>query len=170
GDRVVFVDEKAQVLPADRILVLFIRSLLCQHPGARVVYDLKSSSVVADEIAAAGGCAIMERSGHAFIKRRLMTEGALLGGEVSGHFFLALSTVMMPCTRLCFYYRCWMSCTLAWRKPWPPSQLILLLRIFACLASLIKHNRLSTRWCGFLTITLRIERMGCVYCSRLAGF
>lgn len=87
GDRVVFVDEAAQVLPADRILVLFIRSLLSQHPGARVVYDLKSSSVVADEIAAAGGSAIMERSGHAFIKRRLMTEGALLGGEVSGHYF-----------------------------------------------------------------------------------
>lgn len=87
GDRVVFVDETAQVLPADRILVLFIRSLLRRYPGARVVYDLKSSSIVANEIAAAGGVAIMERSGHAFIKRRLMTEEALLGGEVSGHYF-----------------------------------------------------------------------------------
>ncbi|MHB1354771.1 MAG: phosphomannomutase/phosphoglucomutase [Anaerolineae bacterium] len=87
GDRVVFVDDTAQVLPADRILVLFIRSLLRKNLGARVVYDLKSSSIVADEVKAAGGSAIMERSGHAFIKRRLMTEGALLGGEVSGHYF-----------------------------------------------------------------------------------
>jgi phosphomannomutase / phosphoglucomutase len=87
GDRVVFVDETTQVLPADRVLVLFIRSLLRRNPGARVVYDLKSTSIVADEVKAAGGSAIMERSGHAFIKRRLMTEKALLGGELSGHFF-----------------------------------------------------------------------------------
>ncbi|MCE5260174.1 MAG: phosphomannomutase/phosphoglucomutase [Chloroflexi bacterium] len=87
GDRVVFADENGQVHPAERVLVLFIRSLLRHTPGAKVVYDLKSSSVVADEVLAAGGTPIAERSGHAFIKRRLMTESALLGGEVSGHFF-----------------------------------------------------------------------------------
>ncbi|MHB9034868.1 MAG: phosphomannomutase/phosphoglucomutase, partial [Anaerolineae bacterium] len=87
GDRAVFVDETGQVHPAERILVLFIRSLLHRFPGARVVYDLKCSSVVPDEIQAAGGIAIAERSGHAFIKRRLMVESAILGGEVSGHFF-----------------------------------------------------------------------------------
>lgn len=87
GDRAVFVDETGQVHPAERILVLFIRSQLHRHPGAKVVYDLKSSSAVADEIQAAGGIAIAERSGHAFIKRRMMTESAVLGGEVSGHFF-----------------------------------------------------------------------------------
>jgi len=87
GDRAVFVDQTGSVQPADRILVLFIRSLLRNKPGARVVYDLKCSSVVADEIRAAGGIPIAERSGHAFIKRRLLTEGALLGGEVSGHYF-----------------------------------------------------------------------------------
>ena len=68
--------------------MLLIRSLLCANPGARVVYDIKSSSVVAEEVAAAGGVALPERSGHAFIKRRLFEEGALLGGEVSGHYFI----------------------------------------------------------------------------------
>lgn len=87
GDRVIFIDERGRVQPADRTLVLFIRYLLRQHPGASVVYDLKSSSIVAEETLAAGGRPLMERSGHAFIKRRLLTEGAILAGEISGHYF-----------------------------------------------------------------------------------
>ncbi|MHB0857276.1 MAG: phosphomannomutase/phosphoglucomutase [Anaerolineae bacterium] len=87
GDRVILVDERGRVQPADRTLVLFVRRLLAHHPGAAVVYDLKSSSVVAEEVLARGGRPLMERSGHAFIKRRLLEEGALLGGEISGHYF-----------------------------------------------------------------------------------
>ena len=87
GDRAVFVDGLGRVISADRILVLMLRYALRKHAGGRVVYDLKSSSVVADETRAAGGVPIMERSGHAFIKRTLIAEDALLGGEISGHFF-----------------------------------------------------------------------------------
>ncbi len=87
GDRVVFVDERGEVQPADRVLVLFLRHALAEHPGGGVVYDLKASSVVAEETQAAGGRPLMEKSGHAFIKARLLDEGAVLGGEVSGHYF-----------------------------------------------------------------------------------
>lgn len=89
GDRVVFVDETGAVLAADRALVLFIRHILAEQPGAAVVYDLKSSSVVPEAILAAEGRPLMERSGHGFIKRRLIEEGAALGGEVSGHYFFS---------------------------------------------------------------------------------
>jgi len=87
GDRVILVDDRGRVQPADRTLVLLIRYLLARNPGAKVVYDLKCSSVVAEETLAAGGLPLMERAGHAFIKRRLLAEGALLGGEASGHYF-----------------------------------------------------------------------------------
>lgn len=87
GDRVVFVDERGAVQPADRVLVLFLRHALEGRPGGAVVYDLKASSVVAEETLAAGGRPLMEKSGHAFIKARLLDEGAVLGGEVSGHYF-----------------------------------------------------------------------------------
>jgi phosphomannomutase/phosphoglucomutase len=89
GDRVIFVDESGTIHPADRVLVLFVRHLLAGHPGRAVVYDIKSSSVVAEEIKAAGGEPLIERSGHAFIKRRLLTEDAILGGEISGHYFFS---------------------------------------------------------------------------------
>ena len=87
GDRAIFVDERGRIQPADRALVLFLRYLLRRHPGGGVVYDLKSSSVVVEQTLAAGGRPLMEKSGHAFVKRRLLTEGAILGGEVSGHYF-----------------------------------------------------------------------------------
>lgn len=87
GDRVIFVDGRGQVQPADRTFVLFVRHMLRQHPGASVVYDLKSSSVVPEEIVAAGGRPLAEKSGHAFIKRRLLSERAALAGEISGHYF-----------------------------------------------------------------------------------
>ena len=87
GDRVIFVDERGRIQPADRTLVLFLRHLLRRRPGGAIVYDLKSSSVIAEETLAAGGRPIMEKSGHAFIKRRLLLEGALLAGEISGHYF-----------------------------------------------------------------------------------
>jgi phosphomannomutase/phosphoglucomutase len=86
GDRVAFVDEQGRVVESDRSIVLFARYLLRREPG-EVVYDLKCSSVVAEEVRRAGGLPVMEKSGHAFIKTTLLRCKAILGGEISGHFF-----------------------------------------------------------------------------------
>ncbi len=90
GDRAVFVDDRGRVLPGDRALVLFIRHRLplAQTLAERtVVYDLKCSSVVAEETARWHGVPRLERSGHTFIKTTLLQTGARLGGEISGHYF-----------------------------------------------------------------------------------
>jgi len=55
--------------------------------SGEVVYDLKCSSVVAEELSRAGGMPVMEKSGHTFIKTTLLGRRAVLGGEISGHFF-----------------------------------------------------------------------------------
>lgn len=86
GDRVVFIDERGRVVEGDRSIVLFARYLLRHGPG-EVVYDIKCSSAVPEEVRRAGGFPVMEKSGHAFIKTALLRRGALLGGEISGHFF-----------------------------------------------------------------------------------
>jgi phosphomannomutase/phosphoglucomutase len=86
GDRVVFVDELGRVVASDYSIVLFARHLLSRGPG-EVVYDLKCSSVVPEQVRLAGGTPVMEKSGHAFIKTTLLQRKALLGGEISGHFF-----------------------------------------------------------------------------------
>ncbi len=87
GDRVVFLDEAGEFVDAEKALILYARDLLRQAPGAAVVYDLKCTRTVPAEIRKAGGRPVMERSGHAFIKRRLLEEEAVFAGEASGHFF-----------------------------------------------------------------------------------
>lgn len=86
GDRVVFVDEKGTPLLAEEALVIFMQSAFEKTPSS-VVYDIKCSSIVKAEAEKLGARALMERSGHAFIKRRLLETKSALAGEVSGHFF-----------------------------------------------------------------------------------
>jgi len=86
GDRAAFVDERGQYITSDKAIVLFVRELLKTERGA-VVYDLKCSQVVPEAIAAMGGTPLMERSGHTFLKTRMILERAIFGGEVSGHYF-----------------------------------------------------------------------------------
>ncbi len=87
GDRVAFVDDRGRFLLSDKAIVILSRYLLAGSPGSSVVYDLKCSSVVPESVTAAGGVPIPERSGHTFIKTRMITEDALFGGEISGHYF-----------------------------------------------------------------------------------
>jgi len=89
ADRVGVVDETGALIPADRALVLLARDTLARHPGAAVVADVLSSQVLFDEVARAGGRPIIWISGHSLVKAKMEEEGALLGGEMSGHIFLA---------------------------------------------------------------------------------
>ncbi len=86
GDRVVFVDQHGRIIESDIAVVLYARPALKDRPGV-VVYDIKCSSVVADQVREAGGTPVMEKSGHAFIRGTLLKQNAVLGGEISGHFF-----------------------------------------------------------------------------------
>jgi phosphomannomutase/phosphoglucomutase len=89
ADRLGVVDDRGNHIPADRIVALFARDVLARNPGAKVVFDILSSQVLADEIGKNGGTPIVWRSGHSFIKDKLHDEGALLAGESSGHIFFA---------------------------------------------------------------------------------
>ncbi len=86
GDRVVFVDKNGKAVAGEYSLSIFVEEYLADKP-APVVYDLKSSSVVKKAILAKNGEPVMEKSGHAFIRRTFLQKGAALAGEISGHFF-----------------------------------------------------------------------------------
>ncbi|MGI9307015.1 MAG: phosphomannomutase/phosphoglucomutase [Gammaproteobacteria bacterium] len=90
GDRlgVVLPGAEDWVFP-DRLLMLLARDLLSRHAGARVVFDVKCSAHLAPWIRKFGGVPDMQPTGHAFIKSRMRETGALLGGEMSGHFYFA---------------------------------------------------------------------------------
>jgi phosphomannomutase len=87
ADRCVFVDERGATVPSDLMTALLARHFLRESPGSTVVYDLRSSRVVAEEIRAAGGVPRRERVGHAFMKKALADGHGVFGGELSGHFY-----------------------------------------------------------------------------------
>lgn len=90
GDRVVFVDDEGEAISGDKAIVILVSEILPSKPGGRVIYDIKCSTVVPETIRHFGGIPIVERSGYAFIKRRMILEKAVFGGELSGHFFYDL--------------------------------------------------------------------------------
>ncbi|HXE54535.1 MAG TPA: hypothetical protein VN541_16050, partial [Tepidisphaeraceae bacterium] len=89
ADRCMFVDEKANTVGCDIVTALLARDFLKQpgNEGATILYDLRSSHVVADEVKNAGGVPRRERVGHAFIKKTMAETKAVFGGELSGHFY-----------------------------------------------------------------------------------
>ncbi|HYS15296.1 MAG TPA: phosphomannomutase/phosphoglucomutase [Candidatus Binatia bacterium] len=89
ADRVGVIDERGHRHEADLILILLARDLLSRHPGAKVVFDVKSSQTLVDDIRAHGGVPVMWKTGHSHLKRKMRDDHILLGGEVSGHMFFA---------------------------------------------------------------------------------
>jgi len=87
GDRVAFVDERGEAISCDLVTALIAREVLKTNPGAHIIYDLRSSWVVREEIEAAGGKPVISRVGHSFIKRTMREKDAAFGGELSGHYY-----------------------------------------------------------------------------------
>jgi phosphomannomutase len=89
ADRCFFIDETGRFVDGDFLTALLAESILRKHPGADVLYDIRASRAVADTVERCGGRAHVNRVGHAFFKRRMRDEGAVFGGEVSGHYYFA---------------------------------------------------------------------------------
>ena len=89
GDRICVVTNKGKILWPDQLLILYSKDILKNNPGGKIVYDIKCSKHVEKEITKLSGKAILSRTGHSFIKKAIIEENALLGGEMSGHIFFA---------------------------------------------------------------------------------
>jgi len=87
GDRVGIVDENGKHYSADYFLLLLARELLAQKPGSKIVFDVKVSKIVIDEITRLGGIPVMNKVGHSFIEAKMHELNAPLAGEISGHMF-----------------------------------------------------------------------------------
>jgi phosphomannomutase len=87
ADRCFFVDDTGEFVPGDFVTALLAESILEKEPGAKILYDVRASWAVPQTIERAGGVPLVNRVGHAFFKLRMREEGAVFGGEVSGHYY-----------------------------------------------------------------------------------
>ena len=88
GDRLGVIDEKGRHVEADLILLILAKDLLKRIPKSKILFDIKSSQILFNEIRKAGGIPIIFKTGHSYFKTKMEKEKILLGGEVSGHIFL----------------------------------------------------------------------------------
>ena len=89
ADRCAFVDEAGETVHADLITAILARGLLERKPGAGIIYDLRSSKILPEEVTRLGGRPVRERVGHSFMKETMRKEDCVVGGELSGHFYFA---------------------------------------------------------------------------------
>jgi phosphomannomutase len=87
ADRCFFLDGTGEFIAGDFVTALLAEAFLMRHPGSTIIYDVRASYAVKDIVAEYGGRALMNRVGHAFIKRRMREEDAIFGGEVTGHYY-----------------------------------------------------------------------------------
>jgi phosphomannomutase len=87
ADRCFFVDDTGEFVPGDFVTALLAESILEKEPGGKILFDVRASWAVPETIRRAGGVPLVNRVGHAFFKHRMREEGAVFGGEVSGHYY-----------------------------------------------------------------------------------
>ena len=87
GDRLGVVDEKGQTIWPDRYIILLARLVISKEPGAKIIFDVKVSEALPEDIKAHGGTPIMWKTGHSYIKAKMLEENAAMAGEMSGHIF-----------------------------------------------------------------------------------
>lgn len=87
ADRGMVVDEGGRIIGCDHLTALLARDFLEKNPGSGIVYDLRSSKALEEDIRNAGGTPIRSRVGHVFMKDALARHRAVFGGELSGHFY-----------------------------------------------------------------------------------
>ena len=89
ADRLGVISNKGEIIWGDKLLLLFARHILKKNPGASIIGEVKCSQTLFDDIEKHYGKPIMWKAGHSLIKAKMKEEKALLGGEMSGHFFFA---------------------------------------------------------------------------------
>jgi phosphomannomutase/phosphoglucomutase len=89
ADRIGVIDARGETIWGDKLMVVFSRAILARHRGAAIISEVKCSQTLYDDIEKRGGRAIMGRTGHSLIKKKMKEEHALLAGEMSGHMFFA---------------------------------------------------------------------------------
>jgi phosphomannomutase len=89
GDRIGVIDHMGRMIDGDHLVAILAQDVLHQHPGAKIIVDIKTGEPVLDYIAQQGGEPILWKSGHSLIKAKMIETNAQMAGEVSGHIFFA---------------------------------------------------------------------------------
>lgn len=86
-DRIGAVDHTGRLVRGDQLTAIFARSQLERTPGETILFDVKSSRALPEDIVKHGGKPLMWKTGHSLAKKKMIEEDLVFGGEMSGHLF-----------------------------------------------------------------------------------
>lgn len=89
ADRIGAVTDDGTIVWGDQLMIMFSREILKENPGGTVIFEVKCSQALVEDIAAHGGKPLMWKTGHSLIEAKIREEKALLAGEMSGHIYFA---------------------------------------------------------------------------------
>jgi phosphomannomutase/phosphoglucomutase len=89
ADRVGAIDERGRVVWADKLLALFAREINRRQPGSQILFDVKCSQALIEDIEAHGGKPVMWKTGHSLLKAKMKELHNPIAGEMSGHIFFS---------------------------------------------------------------------------------
>lgn len=89
SDRLGVVDNLGNILWGDQILMILARDVLKRRPKSTVIFEVKCSKTLEEDVRKHGGIPIMWKAGHSLIKGKMKETGAAVAGEMSGHLFFA---------------------------------------------------------------------------------
>lgn len=87
ADRIGVIDENGETIWGDKLLMLYSRELLQRKPKSKIVFDVKCTNLLGEDISKHGGIPIMWKTGHSLIKSKMHEENTEIAGEMSGHMF-----------------------------------------------------------------------------------
>jgi len=88
GDRVAAMTPDGRLLWGDKMLSIFVDSIIGSNPGP-VVFDVKCSMTLVERIRAVGGTPVMWKTGYPLLQAKMRETKSVLAGEMSGHMYLA---------------------------------------------------------------------------------
>lgn len=90
ADRIGVVDEDGTIIWGDQLLIIYARDVLSRTgKGQSIIFDVKCSQALPEEVEKAGGKPVMWKTGHSLIEEKMHETNAPIAGEMSGHMFFA---------------------------------------------------------------------------------
>jgi phosphomannomutase / phosphoglucomutase len=87
ADRLGLVDNEGKMINIDHFMIVIIRNIINNFEDKRILYDVKCSKSLEDEIIKLGGTPFLSRTGNSYLRAAIAKEQMKFGGELSGHVF-----------------------------------------------------------------------------------
>lgn len=87
ADRIGLVDEKGELIPIDKFMIVILHHLFDKLDDKRILYDIKCSKALEDEIDRLGGIKVCYRTGNSYLRAKILMDKIQFGGELAGHVY-----------------------------------------------------------------------------------